>query len=150
VIGTTCGQIVVALDVTHAPKGANNFAFLDAQHFYDGLPFHRVVRDFVIQGGDPKGDGTGGPGYTTRAEVPTRPYQLCDIAFAKTALDPSGAAGSQFFVVPGVQALSLPLQYDDFGRIVQGFDVAKKIESESTGDGPPIVPVYITTVTIQT
>jgi cyclophilin family peptidyl-prolyl cis-trans isomerase len=146
-LATTCGSIVVALDVAHAPKGANNFAFLAESHFYDGLSFHRAVRDFVIQGGDPKGDGTGGPGYTVPTEVPTS-YKLGDIAWAKTAVDPDGTAGSQFFIVTGAQGTSLPAQYGDFGTVVAGFAVAKRIESESPGDGPPVVPVYIRSVTI--
>src|SRR5262249_58799271 len=69
-IDTSEGKMVVALDAATAPKSVNNFVFLARKHFYDGLTFHRVAKDFVIQGGDPKGDGSGGPGYKVQAATP--------------------------------------------------------------------------------
>src|SRR5262249_61745142 len=69
-IDTSEGKMVVALDAATAPKSVNNFVFLARKHFYDGLTFHRVAKDFVIQGGDPKGDGSGGPGYKVQAQTP--------------------------------------------------------------------------------
>src|SRR5262245_57063662 len=69
-LDTSEGKITMALDAANAPNSVNNFVFLARKHFYDGLTFHRVAKDFVIQGGDPKGDGSGGPGYKTQVETP--------------------------------------------------------------------------------
>ncbi len=157
---TTCGTFTVALDAKSAPKGVNNFVFLARQGFYDGLTWHRVVPNFVIQGGDPAGDGTGGPGYSVVTETPANGYQDGDLAWAKTSTEAPGTAGSQFFVVTGdVSPLDSTKQvtnghttydYGVFGRITSGFAVAKKIESfaPSSGDGPPTQPMYIFRVTI--
>src|SRR5262249_19447910 len=106
-ISTSCGDITVALDAKAAPKGVNNFVYLAKNHFYDGLTWHRVVKDFVIQGGDPKGDGTGGPGYSVVTELPAGGYKLGTLAWAKAGNDPAGAAGSQFFVVTGSSTQAL-------------------------------------------
>jgi cyclophilin family peptidyl-prolyl cis-trans isomerase len=160
VISTSCGPITVALDAKDSPKGVNNFVFLAQQGFYNGLTWHRAVNNFVIQGGDPKGDGTGGPGYSVVTEVPKRPYQTGDLAWAKAGNEPSGAAGSQFFVTTGdPSALNSTkdakggYSYGYFGHVTAGLDNAKKIESlnpaASGGDGPPTHPVYILSITIK-
>jgi cyclophilin family peptidyl-prolyl cis-trans isomerase len=155
-ITTSCGDIVATLDTKNAPKGVNNFVFLANQHFYDGLQWHRVVKDFVIQGGDPKGDGTGGPGYSVATELPPNGYPLGTLAWAKTGQDAPGTAGSQFFVVSGnsTQALAQKVggkyQYGVFGHVIQGMDVARKLESlaPSSGDGAPTHKIYIFKVAI--
>lgn len=153
-IETSCGPIVVDLDVQHSPKGVNNFVFLAREGFYDGLSWHRAVSNFVIQGGDPKGDGTGGPGYSVVTEWPTDAYKTGDLAWAKSGAEPAGSAGSQFFVTTGdpaaLNSTKNGAQYDYgyFGHVTSGLDNAKKIESLSPGDGAPTVPVYITKVTI--
>jgi cyclophilin family peptidyl-prolyl cis-trans isomerase len=157
VISTSCGDITVALDAKNAPKGVNNFVFLAKQGFYDGLTWHRASTNFVIQGGDPKGDGTGSPGYTdVAAELPKDGYPLGTLAYAKTGAAPAGAAGSQFFVVTGDRPPSLETksngsyQYGVFGHVTKGIEVAKKMEgfAPASGDGPPTQPIYIDRVTI--
>lgn len=159
-IDTSEGKMVVALDAAGAPKSANNFVFLARKHFYDGLTFHRVARDFVIQGGDPKGDGSGGPGYKIQAEAPPNGYQVGSVAWAKGGQEPAGTAGSQFFVVtspaptPG-QGLDFlnqqPYQFGIIGNLSSdSLPVAQKIGALAppNGDGKPTQKVTIKKVTI--
>jgi cyclophilin family peptidyl-prolyl cis-trans isomerase len=153
---TSCGTFAAALDAKNAPKGVNNFVFLAKQHFYDGLKWQRVAKDFVIQGGDPKGDGSGGPGYTVATETPKNGYPLGTLAWAKTGSEPSGTAGSQFFVVTGSQTAALSqkangvYQYGVFGKVTSGLANAQKIMSlaPASGDGAPKIPMYIFKITI--
>jgi len=149
---TSCGDIVIRLDARGAPRTVDNFVFLAREGFYDGLTFHRVVRGFVIQGGDPAGDGTGGPGYTFADELPDDGYPPGSVAMANSG---PGTNGSQFFIVTG-DASFLPNSYSRFGRVVEGLDVARTIEAftdpaADPGDPAsqvPGSPVYIYTVTI--
>jgi cyclophilin family peptidyl-prolyl cis-trans isomerase len=156
-ISTTYGDMKVALDAKNAPKGVNNFVHLARQGFYDGLTWHRLVKGFVIQGGDPKGDGSGGPGYDIVTELPKNGYPLGTLAYAKTGDAPAGSAGSQFFVVtvdrPASleQKLSGSYQYGVFGHVTSGMPVAMKIESYApagANGGAPEPPIYIKKVTI--
>ena len=150
-IQTNFGCIVVALDTAHAPIAAGRFISLAKAGFYNGLTFHRVVPDFVIQGGDPKGDGTGGSGKApVVGEVPKDGYPIGSLAAAKTGTDPDGTFDCQFFIVTGQQGTQLPAQYARFGHVVTGIDVAKKIESLAPpqGDGPPTQTVTMQKVTI--
>ncbi len=148
-IVTNEGTMVATLAAKDSPVATNNFVFLAQHHFYDGLKWHRVVKDFVIQGGDPKGDGSGGPGYSVKGEVPkSGKYPLGGLAAAKTQNYPDGTMGSQFFVVTGAQGEALPPQYAYFGVVTKGIDVAQKIGSFSNGDGPPTKPMSITKITI--
>jgi len=153
---TSCGTITIALDAKAAPIATNNFVFLSKEGFYDGLPFHRAAKGFVIQGGDPAGDGSGGPGYTVVGEVPTDSYPVGSLAAAKSGDAPAGDFGSQFFIVTGKNGAQLPNDYARFGKVSQGLAVAKKIEALSpepaegatTGDGEPTERVIIDSVTI--
>jgi peptidyl-prolyl cis-trans isomerase B (cyclophilin B) len=149
-MSTTVGVIEIRLDFANAPTGAGNFATLVKKGFYDGLTFHRAATDFVIQGGDPQGDGSGGPGYRVRGEVPKAGYKLGSVAMAKTAADPRGTSGSQFFIVTGSGGTTLPPDYAIVGQVTRGLDVAQKIESyaPASGDGPPINKVAITKATL--
>jgi cyclophilin family peptidyl-prolyl cis-trans isomerase len=149
-IATNFGCIVVALDVAHAPKAAGRFISLAKSGFYNGLTFHRVVPDFVIQGGDPNGDGSGGSSRPpVVGEVPKDGYPIGSLAAAKTQTDPDGTFDSQFFIVTGAQGAQLTNQYARFGHVVAGMDVAKKIESLAPGgDGPPTQKVTMDKVTI--
>ncbi len=154
-IETSCGTIVAQLDVANAPKGANNFAFLAREGFFDGLTWHRAVTNFVIQGGDPDATGSGGPGYSVVTELPKgATYATGDLAWAKSGPEPAGTAGSQFFVTTGDPAAlnssctDGECDYGFFGRVISGLDNAKKIEALSPGDGPPTTTVYIVEVTI--
>jgi len=142
-LATSCGDIVVELDAVDAPITTNNFVFLARDGFFDGLTFHRTVPGFVIQGGDPAGDGTGGPGYTFEDELPTDGYPQG--AFAMANAGPS-TNGSQFFIVTG-QA-DLANDFSRFGRVTQGLEVAQGIESLGDAGQQPSETVYITSVTI--
>jgi len=160
-LGTSEGKMTIALDSTAAPNSVNNFVFLARKHFYDGLTFHRVAKDFVVQGGDPKGDGSGGPGYKTQVETPPTGYQTGSVAWAKGQQDPPGTAGSQFFIVTsaapapgqGLDALNQqPYQYGIIGAVTdaQSLEVAQKIGALAlpNGDGKPTKKVTIKKVTI--
>jgi cyclophilin family peptidyl-prolyl cis-trans isomerase len=153
VMKTTQGTITMELDPKAAPVATNNFVFLARKKFYDGLTFHRVAEDFVIQGGDPKGDGSGGPGYTVKGEVPTDHYPVGALAAAKGPSDPAGTMGSQFFIVTGSKGATLPNDYARFGKVTAGLDVAQKIEKlvpagQSGYDGAPSKVVTIDSVRI--
>jgi cyclophilin family peptidyl-prolyl cis-trans isomerase len=155
-IATNCGTMTATLDASTAPTATNNFVFLAREGFYDGLPFHRAAEQFVIQGGDPSGDGSGGPGYSVTGEVPTDNYPVGSLAAAKAPNEPAGTFGSQFFVVTGRGGASLPNEYARFGKVTKGMAVAKEIESlapepaegAQTGDGKPTENVVIDKITI--
>jgi peptidyl-prolyl cis-trans isomerase B (cyclophilin B) len=125
---TNQGTFAFDLDVKSSPHTTASFAALVKKGFFDGLTFHRIVPGFVIQGGDPNGDGTGGPGYTT---VDTPPgdakYTKGVVAMAKTQTEAPGTAGSQFFVVTGAD-IGLPPDYALLGTVSSGMDVVEKID----------------------
>jgi peptidyl-prolyl cis-trans isomerase B (cyclophilin B) len=127
-VSTSCGDFEITLDAKRAPKTGGSFKYLADKRFFDDLTFHRIVADFVIQGGDPAGDGSGGPGYTV-VEAPPKDlaYKPGIVAMAKTQTDPSGASGSQFFVVTGTQAATLTPDYALLGKVTSGMDVVDKI-----------------------
>jgi cyclophilin family peptidyl-prolyl cis-trans isomerase len=154
VVATNCGSFTIALDVAHAPKTSSSFAFLAKKRFFDHLTFHRIAPGFVIQGGDPLGNGTGGPGYSV-VEAPPKDaaYTHGVVAMAKTATEPDGASGSQFFVVTAPDA-QLPPQYAILGKVTQGLDVVDRIaavplQTNDPQGSPPQDPVVIDKVTIQ-
>jgi peptidyl-prolyl cis-trans isomerase B (cyclophilin B) len=150
-VATSCGDFQITLDAKRAPITGGNFKYLASKHFFDNLTFHRIVPDFVIQGGDPSGNGTGGPGYTV-VEAPPKDlaYDPGVVAMAKTQTDPSGASGSQFFVVTGSGAASLPPQYALLGRVTEGMDVVKTIGAvQADAQGTPATPVVIKSIRIK-
>jgi cyclophilin family peptidyl-prolyl cis-trans isomerase len=127
-ISTAKGDIVVQLDASVAPLTVNNFVFLSKQGFYDGLTFHRVEPGFVIQGGDPKGDGTGGPGYTVPAEIKL-PHVEGAIAMARRGdeVNPTRASsGSQFYITLAPTPF-LDEGYTAFGQVIEGMEVVQSI-----------------------
>ena len=145
---TSCGKIQLLLDPKDAPIAVNSFVFLVRQHFYDGLTFHRIVKDFVIQGGDPTGTGTGGPGYMFKDELKNSlKYDIGVLAMANSGKDTNG---SQFFIVEGAQAQTLPKQYTIFGRVLTGLDVVVRIAKlpVSTQAQKPLQAVYIEGATV--
>ena len=119
------GEIRIEFFPDDAPKTVENFVTLAKKKFYDGLAFHRVVPGFVAQGGDPKGDGTGGPGYKIKAEFNKQKHLRGSLAMARAA-DPD-SAGSQFYITFGPQP-SLDGQYTVFGRVVSGMEHVDKIK----------------------
>lgn len=158
---TSEGKMVLNLDAATAPESVKNFVFLARKDFYDGLTFHRVAKDFVIQSGDPKGDGSGGPGYQIQAETPPNGYQVGSVAWAKGEQEPPGTAGSQFFIVTspapapgqGLDAINQqPYQYGILGTVAdeQSLGVAQKIGAlaPASTDGKPTKKVTINKVTI--
>jgi peptidyl-prolyl cis-trans isomerase B (cyclophilin B) len=148
VMTTSCGVITIHLDQKLGGPIANSVAFLARKAFFDGLTFHRVVPNFVLQGGDPQGDGSGGPGYTvTKAPPADYQYKLGDVAMAKTQTDPPGASGSQFFVISGPDGETLDPQYGIAGHATDAASKAtiRRINALGVADGPPTQPVYIVT-----
>lgn len=150
VVKTNKGTFKIALDTTRAPKTANSFAYLADTGFYDGLAFHRIVPGFVIQGGDPEGDGTGGPGYSVVEEPPADlEYTKGVVAMAKSGAEAPGTSGSQFFIVTGANA-GLPPQYALVGRVSDGLDVVEAIGKLDGAGEEPSEEVRIESVTIET
>jgi peptidyl-prolyl cis-trans isomerase B (cyclophilin B) len=148
---TNCGTIEIELDVRRAPRTTASFAYLVKRGFYDDLTFHRVAAGFVIQGGDPNGDGSGGPGYTVVEPPPGNlRYTTGTVAMAKTSADPSGASGSQFFIVTAHEA-PLPPQYALVGNVVgslAGVEAIAKLPTDPPQDGAPKTPVVISRATL--
>jgi cyclophilin family peptidyl-prolyl cis-trans isomerase len=151
-IVTSCGTIVVALDVKDSPNTVNSFAYLAGKGFYDGLTFHRVAKDFAVQGGDPAGTGSGGPGYSVQDNVPAGvTYTMGTVAMAKTGAEPPGTSGSQFFIVPTAGAArGYTPDYAILGHVTSGQDAVTKINAlaPASGDGPPTQAVYIEKITV--
>jgi len=148
---TNCGEIVIALDVRRAPKTTASFATLVDRGFYDGLLFHRVLADFVIQGGDPLGNGQGGPGYNVVERPPrTVRYTRGTVAMAKAGVDPSGASGSQFFIVTAEDAGLTP-DYALVGKVTSGFGTINRIIAQPVEgpDGRPVNPVVIESASLE-
>jgi cyclophilin family peptidyl-prolyl cis-trans isomerase len=158
VMRTSCGTIRIVLDRKLGGPIPNSIAFLASKHFFDGLTFHRVVPGFVLQGGDPHGDGTGDPGYQVVGKLPSSyHYKLGDVAMAKTQDAPSGAAGSQFFVISGAEGEQLPSDYGLLGHAADKASLAtiKRIAALATtscgsSDCPPSKKVWIITATVVT
>jgi len=124
---TNLGSFSIRLDVKDSPCVTSSFAALVRKGFFDGTVFHRIVPGFVIQGGDPTGTGTGGPGYSVRDVPPADArYTKGVVAMAKTAAEPRGTAGSQFFVVTAPDA-GLPPDYALLGTVSKGLNVVERI-----------------------
>jgi peptidyl-prolyl cis-trans isomerase B (cyclophilin B) len=155
---TSCGTIVVRLDAAQAPKTVNSLVLLARRGYFDGTRFHRLVRNFVIQGGDPLGTGSGGPGYSTVDPPPANAkYPIGTVAMAKTTTESAGTAGSQFFIVTSSSARKALAAggrglYAIVGHVVSGMDVVRKIAAlpiqGGSSDGPPKQSVYVDKVTI--
>jgi cyclophilin family peptidyl-prolyl cis-trans isomerase len=143
-IDTSEGSFTAALDAAKAPQTVNNFVVLSRYHFYDGLPFHRIVPGFVVQGGDPTGTGSGGPGYSIPDELPPslEYYTAGTMAMANSGPD---TGGSQFFVNLTDTGLDAP-NYSLFGQVTEGFDTTVKALETAGNEGrtPTITSVTIT------
>lgn len=154
-VRTNCGAFAIKLDVKDAPKTTASFEALVKRGFYDGLTFHRIAPGFVIQGGDPNGNGTGGPGYTVVEPPPkTLQYVRGTVAMAKTQTQAAGTSGSQFFIVTTANASAsagLTPDYALVGTVVSGLNVVEAIgalPTSPTGNDMPIPPVVMSSVTV--
>jgi cyclophilin family peptidyl-prolyl cis-trans isomerase len=144
---TSHGTMVIALDHLAAPKAVNSFVFLARYHYYDGIVFHRIIPGFVLQGGDPTGTGSGGPGYRFADELPAAGrYKVGSLAMANAGPNTNG---SQFFVISGPDGVGLPPLYSHFGEVVSGLDVIEAIDGVGSRSGTPTERVLIETVTIE-
>ncbi len=144
---TNYGTLVISLDSAAAPKTVNNFVCLARYHYYDGLTFHRVIKDFVLQGGCPEGSGRGGPGFRFEDELPAAGrYEVGSLAMANAGPDTNG---SQFFVISGSAGAALPPQYSLFGKVVKGLEHVEVMQGVATGQGDkPVEEMKIESVTI--
>jgi peptidyl-prolyl cis-trans isomerase B (cyclophilin B) len=147
-LDTTLGRIRLTLDPAVAPGHVRNMVALAESGFYDGIPFHRVIKGFMIQGGCPEGTGTGGPGYRIRAEFNATPHEAGVLSMARTN-DPN-SAGSQFFVCLD-RVPHLDNQYTAFGKTADAasLEVVRAIGNVRTGaNDRPVEPVVITKATV--
>ena len=148
-LDTSHGKIEIELYPEDAPATVNNFVSLAREGFYDGTPFHRIVKGFVIQGGDPTGTGAGGPGYKFQDEKIVKDYEAGTVAMANAGPNTNG---SQFFVC--LQNVNLPKNYTIFGEVSSGMDVVDKLGQTPTKVAPtgeksvPTEPVTLEKVTI--
>ncbi len=144
---TSAGDIEILLNAKETPITVNNFVFLSRNSFYDDTIFHRVIRGFMIQGGDPEGTGRGGPGYRFDDELFSGDYTRGTVAMANAGPDTNG---SQFFIMHA--DYGLPKDYVIFGQVTRGIEVVDKIataETEDSGEGStPVKPVTVESVTI--
>jgi cyclophilin family peptidyl-prolyl cis-trans isomerase len=143
---TTEGAIVFELFDADAPKTVENFRKLSADGFYDGLTFHRVISDFMIQGGCPQGTGTGGPGYTFEDEINEHKIVCGALAMANAGPNTNG---SQFFIVTAESCPWLDGKHTVFGQVSEGMDVVERLEGVATdGSDRPVEPIGIATIDI--
>jgi cyclophilin family peptidyl-prolyl cis-trans isomerase len=143
-MNTTLGTIGVELFDDDAPKTVGNFRELAADGFYDGVIFHRVIPDFMVQGGDPQGTGTGGPGYTFEDEF--NKHKVVRGALAMANAGPN-TNGSQFFIVTIDNAPWLDGKHTVFGQVTAGMDAVDAIEATPTGRGDrPVDPPAIESI----
>jgi peptidyl-prolyl cis-trans isomerase B (cyclophilin B) len=153
-VQTSQGTFEIELDTRDSPKTTNSFAFLAERGFYDGTTFHRIVPGFVVQGGDPTGTGTGGPGYSVDESPPAATeYVRGMVAMANVpGVDPPGRSGSQFFVVVAADA-GLPPTSPLVGQVSKGFGVVQQIaqlgDPASGQTGTPLEEVTIESITVE-
>jgi peptidylprolyl isomerase len=149
-LSTSKGDVVIELFSDKTPHTVNNFVFLAKRHFYDNTIFHRVIKGFMIQGGDPAGSGSGGPGYTFPDEPFDGNYTRGTVAMANAGPDTNG---SQFFIMQ--DDMALPKNYVIFGKVTAGMEVVDQIANASVKAGAsgeqstPLDPVHIQSVQIE-
>jgi len=141
---TSEGVMVLELFDADAPKTVENFRKLAADGFYEGLTFHRVIKDFMAQGGCPQGTGTGGPGYTFEDEFNDNKIERGALAMANSGPNTNG---SQFFLVTADACPWLDGKHTVFGKVVEGLDVLDRLnEAPTSGSDKPLTPVYISAI----
>ena len=143
-MNTSHGPIVFELFDDDAPKTVENFRKLAADGLYDGIVFHRVIKDFMVQAGCPEGRGTGGPGYTFEDEINSHKVVRGALAMANSGPNTNG---SQFFIVTADEAPWLDGKHTVFGQVVEGEDVLERLNNVATGGADrPTTPVYISSI----
>ena len=152
-VKTDLGSFVITMQAAKSLLAVNNFVFLSRYRFYDSTIFHRVIPGFVVQGGDPTGTGTGGPGYqftgnTPPAKCQPNCYPLGSVALANSSSSPK-TDGSQFFVTVGASGVQLPPEYTLLGQVTSGMAVVDKIAKDGTSGGTPTVTHRIVSVTVR-
>jgi cyclophilin family peptidyl-prolyl cis-trans isomerase len=152
-VKTDVGTFVITMPAAKSLLAVNNFVFLSRYHFYDSTIFHRVIPSFVVQGGDPTGTGSGGPGYQFTGNTPPTKcqpncYPLGSVALANSSSSPK-TDESQFFVTVGASGVQLPPEYTLFGTVTSGMAVVDKIAKDGTAAGTPKVTHHIISVTIR-
>ena len=149
-VSTNCGDFEITLDPRQAPRTGGSFKALADEGFYDDTTFHRIASGFVVQGGDPQGTGSGGPGYSIVEAPPAGiTYSNGVVAMAKTATEAPGTSGSQFFVVTAEDA-QLPADYALLGEVTSGMEVVDKIAAVETDPATeqPLEPIVMSSVTV--
>jgi cyclophilin family peptidyl-prolyl cis-trans isomerase len=146
-MATSKGTLTIDLDPLAAPRTVNSFVVLARYHYFDGIAFHRIIPGFVVQGGDPTGSGSGGPGYRFADELP-KPgrYEIGSLAMANAGPDTNG---SQFFIISGPDGVRLPPKYSLFGKVVAGLEVVGALDGTGTPSGKPAERVTIDSVTVE-
>jgi cyclophilin family peptidyl-prolyl cis-trans isomerase len=148
-MATNKGEMLIKLKPDVAPFHVTNFIYLARLGFYDGTRFHRVMKGFMAQGGDPLGNGTGGPGYNFNAEISPKANHNAPGVLSTANTGQPGSDGSQFFIMFNAYS-SLDGHYSVFGQVEEGLETLKAIEAlANPGDGPPTAPIAITRVTIE-
>jgi cyclophilin family peptidyl-prolyl cis-trans isomerase len=154
-VDTSLGTFKIQLFASETPKTVNNFVFLSQQGFYNGVIFHRIMKTFMIQTGDPLGTGMGGPGYKFADELPVK--HKYDVGIVAMANSGPNTNGSQFFICTGPDASGLNGQpnYTQFGQVIEGMDVVQKIASVpvvsngmDSSPSKPVTPPVIKSITI--
>ncbi|MGH9223317.1 MAG: peptidylprolyl isomerase [Acidimicrobiales bacterium] len=146
-VTTSKGRFTIALDNKAAPNTVNNFVVLARYKYFEGISFHRIIPNFVVQGGDPAATGTGGPGYKFDDELPRAgSYKEGSVAMANSGANTNG---SQFFIITGAAGVSLPPNYSLFGTVTEGMEIVKSIEAVGTTGGQPTQAITIASVTIK-
>lgn len=150
IVKTNCGRFRIRLDARRAPVTVNSFVYLARSGFYRGLDFYRVVQNFVIQGGDAREAGIGGPGYSTTETPPKHfHFHLGAVAMAKSLIDPPGSAGSIFFVIAGTDGRLIPNEYAILGQVSAGMSTVERIDALGTEDEKPLQVVKIDWIKIR-
>jgi len=148
-LNTNRGLIILELDPSIAPKTVNNFVYIAQHHFYDGMKFHRVVPNFIIQTGDPKGDGTGGPSYKFNDEPVKGDYKAGCVAMANSGANTNG---SQFFICTADDTKTLQKSYNLFGHVTEGLNIALQIQGpgddSSTKNITPDILKHVTVLAV--
>lgn len=147
IISTSYGNIEIKFYAEDAPKTVANFMKLAGEGFYDGLTWHRVIKDFMIQGGDPSGDGTGGPGYQFEDEINSHKIVAGSLAMANSGPNTNG---SQFFIVTEEAQPHLDGKHTVFGEVVKGMDVVREIAGAPVDENDaPLTPIYMDSIKIK-